>query len=98
MNLEDPAVLKSLMDRLDALEAKTAADALALEAKTADNVSEIVHNVSEIADHILASLAKVQQSVDAGVVASANAIQELLLLLRRIEGAKLTVTLGPEQI
>ena len=89
MNIEDPAVLKSLMDRMDALEAKTAADAAALEEKTMDHFVKM-------ADQFFAGLSQVQASVDQGVIATSNGIQQILTLMRRIDGATIAVKLGPE--
>ena len=86
-------IVQALMDRVDALELKLAGDVQALEAKTA-------LDVQAIADKVIAGLSPlVTQAVDAvnTVTLTVNAsVVEITALARRIDGAKLTVTLGPE--
>lgn len=79
---EEQQIIRELFDRVDALETKGAAD------------------VQAIADKVIAGLQPmVKEAVD-GVnnltVTVGVSIQEVTALARRIDGAKLTVTLGPE--
>lgn len=89
MNIEDPAVLKSLMDRLDALEAKTAADAAALEATA-------MQELNRVADKLFERVGQLEALIDQGIIASSNGIQQILTLMRRLDGATVALKLGPE--
>ena len=68
-------VLSALMDRIDALEAKEAAD------------------LNALADKVIAALTPQLQAITQTVNAVAD---QAMTVIRRVDGAQITVKLGPE--
>jgi hypothetical protein len=93
LNIEDPKVVAAtvtqLMDRIDALEAKTAADAASLEATA-------MEELNRVADKLFERVGQLDASIDQGIIASSNGIQQILTLMRRLDGATVALKLGPE--